>query len=162
MLAICANPIPVRTKPYWRCGLRHSIHRFFRYAETVMAKWVASSSCTASCPSGIIGTEKEQLLPPGVAGPGEARPACTSPLQGSGCQNGTRTHGPRINSPLLYRLSYLAISKSDGVRLLSKISCCPGAGNSLFSQSVPSRIPGTDTGKTPSRWYRCFLPALRE
>lgn len=33
---------------------------------------------------GINGTEKVQLLPPGVAGPMEALPACTSPLQGSG------------------------------------------------------------------------------
>jgi hypothetical protein len=33
---------------------------------------------------GINGTEKVQLLPPGVAGPTEALPACTSPLQGSG------------------------------------------------------------------------------
>lgn len=107
--ACTVQPLPV-PNPYWcylytiryndltaLCGSGHGhmVGQFFRVLPPAH--------------HGINGTEKVQLLPPGVAGPMEARPACTSLLQGSGCRSGTRTHGMRINSPPLYRLSYPAI-----------------------------------------------------
>ena len=113
---------------------------------------------------GINGTEKVQLLPPGVAGPMEARPACTSLLQGSGCRSGTRTHGMRINSPPLYRLSYPAIKKSSCAVTPNDIGHLgPSRPCDPFCQSpssFPSALPsGFSVQVTPPtiRQRICFL-----
>ena len=78
------GPIPFPYQPHIKSSRFHSMHRLShcRFGHGHMVGQFFRVLPPAH--HGINGTEKVQLLPPGVAGPMEALPACTSPLQGSG------------------------------------------------------------------------------